>query len=308
MDADGWTTDIAAVVDDVDVTTVVVSTSEGEHVAPTLAALRAGKPVLVEKPIALSLEDADRLVSEAATSGSELRIGYSRRFRRRYQLAKEQINQGRLGTLVGATARVYNSRTQALAMLERDPHATPVVDALTYYVDLMGWLFAGRRVEQVTAMGNKGVLAAAGHTADDVTWALLRLDDGAVVNLGVSYALPAKYPARGHASRVELLGTDGVLIIDDDHADQIMYTDHGIPHVYLPDDEVNAVFLSSGTPGDWAMGDFIGPLNAESRAWFDHLATGAPCHLTTPEEARATLATTLAIQEAAAAGGVVEPS
>ena len=51
--------------------------------------------------------------------------------------------QGRLGTLTGGAARVYNSRSQALAMLKRNPHATPVVDALTYYVDLMNWLLEG---------------------------------------------------------------------------------------------------------------------------------------------------------------------
>ena len=52
--------------------------------------------------------------------------------------------KGRVGTLTGGAARVFNSRSQALAMLKRNPHATPVVDALTYYVDLMNWLFEGR--------------------------------------------------------------------------------------------------------------------------------------------------------------------
>ncbi len=47
-----------------------------------------------------------------------------------------------------------------------------------------------------------------------------------------------------------------------------------MPHVYLPDHNVNMVFLSSGTPGDWALGDFWGPLANETRAWLDHLATG----------------------------------
>ena len=73
---------------------------------------------------------------------------------------------------------------------------------------------------------------------------------GAVVNFGVCYALPQHYPALGHAARVELLGTDGVLIIDDDHTDQLMYSERKAPHVYIPDHSVNMVFLGSGTPGD----------------------------------------------------------
>jgi predicted dehydrogenase len=190
-------------------------------------------------------------------------------------------------------------------MLARDPEATPVVDALTYYVDLMNWFFDGRRLTEVRAIGQRGVLEEAGHATDDLTWAMLTYDDGSAINLGVCYALPEKYPALGHAARVELIGTDGVILLDDDHTDQVMYSDHGVPHPYLADHSVNAVFLSSGTPGDWALGELIGPLTAETRAWLDHLVTGKPCHLATAPSARATLETTLAIQEAAATGQTV---
>ena len=132
-----------------------------------------------------------------------MRVGYSRRYKERYLIAKEQIVQGRIGTLIGGAARVFNSRSQALAMLKRNPHATPVVDALTYYVDLMSWFFEGRRIVEVYARGQMGVLEGAGHDVADVSYAILTYDDGTVVNLGVSYALPEKYPALGHAARVE---------------------------------------------------------------------------------------------------------
>jgi len=120
--------------------------------------------------------------------------------------------------------------------------------------------------------------------------------DGAVINLGVSYALPEKYPALGHAARVEVLGTEGVMILDDDHTDQLMYTEKGIPHVYLPNHSVNMVFLQSGTPGDWALGEFWGPIANETRAWLDYLSMGRACVLATPQEARANLEATLAIE------------
>ena len=303
--ADVWSGDNHEVIAHPDVTAVVVSTAEGEHAEAVIAALALGKPTLVEKPIALTLADADRIIAAARASSADLRVGYSRRFRKRYHVAKEQIVRGRMGRLIGAAARVYNSRSQAMAILDRNPQATPVVDALTYYVDLMNWFFEGSRVVEVSAIGQRGVLQAAGYPSDDLTWAMLRYDDGAAVNLGVCYALPEKYPALGHAARVELIGTDGVMLLDDDHTDQVMYTDQGVPHVYLPDHNVNAVFLSSGTPGDWALGDLIGPLPAETRAWLDHLATDKACNLATPETARATLETTLAIERAADTGKTV---
>ncbi len=289
-----------------DVDAVIVSTSEGEHLEPVLQAIELGKPVLVEKPIALSLPDADRIIAAAEEKGVEVRVGYSRRYKDpRYLLAKEQILQGRLGAIIGAAARVYNNRSNGLAILRRNPEATPVVDALTYYVDLMNWMLEGTHPVEIFAKGQKGVLHAAGYDVDDVNWAIITYASGAVVNLGVSYALPEKYPALGHAARFEILGTEGVLLLNGDHTDQIMYSEKGVPHVYLPDHNVNMVFLNSGTPGDWALGELTGAIANETRVWLDHLVTGKKCALTTPREARTTLETTLAIQLSAETGKIV---
>jgi predicted dehydrogenase len=279
-----------------EVNAVIVSTSEGEHLKPVLSALAHGKAVLVEKPIALTLAEADQVLRAVERHGGSLHVGYSRRYKERYLIAKEQIVQGRMGKLIGGGARVFNSRSQALAMLKRNPHATPVVDALTYYVDLMNWLFEGKRVTEVYARGQMGVLKAAGHDVPDVSYGVFTYDDGTIANFAVSYALPEKYPALGHAAHVEILGTEGVMILDDDHTDQLMYSEKGIPHVYLPNHNVNMVFLQSGTPGDWALGEFWGPIANETRAWLDHLAMDKPCVLATPQQARATLEATLAIE------------
>src|ERR1700674_1962027 len=96
-----------------DVTAVIVSTPEQEHVAPVCRALALGKPVLVEKPLALTLAGADEILAALRDTKGSLRVGYSRRYKECYLRAKEQMLQGRLGTVVGGTARVYNSRAQA---------------------------------------------------------------------------------------------------------------------------------------------------------------------------------------------------
>jgi predicted dehydrogenase len=293
-------TDSEAVIAHPEVDAVVVATGEHQHTEPVLAALALGKAVLVEKPIALSLADADRILAAQARSGAALHVGYSRRFKRRYLLAKEQCALGRLGRLVGVVARLYNSRAQVFQMLKRNPGATPVVDSLTYYVDLLNWFLPDNPVVEVLARGQTGVIKARGYDTDDVTCAVLTLADGAIVNLIVSFVLPDKYPSLGYCGRVELLGTEGVLMIDDDHLDQVMYTERGIPHIYVPDVTVNMAFLGSSAPGDWAAGDFWGPLASETRAWLDHLTTGRDCALTTPTQARSNLEITLAIEQAVA--------
>jgi hypothetical protein len=64
-------------------------------------------------------------------------------------------------------------------------------------------------------------------------------------------------------------------------------------------------FLGSNTAGDWAVGDFWGPLGNETRSWLDHLVTGQPTVHATPEEARLTLEVTTAIERAVATGRAV---
>jgi hypothetical protein len=64
-------------------------------------------------------------------------------------------------------------------------------------------------------------------------------------------------------------------------------------------------FLGSNTAGDWAVGNFWGPLGNETRAWLDYLATGEATVHTTPAEARINLETTIAIERAVATGNPV---
>ncbi len=285
-----------------EVNAVIVSTPEHEHVAPVCKALELGKPVLMEKPLGLTLADADAILDTVEGTGGNLRVGYIRRFKRCFARAKEQVLQGHLGRVVGGTARVYNTRAQALEILKRNPEATPVVDVLTYFVDLMLWFLEGNPPVEVVARGQTGIFKEAGYSVHDVTWAIVTLADGAVINLGISYALPARYPILGQSDRVELLGTEGTMIIDDDHRDHILYTEKGIGHAYVPGHKIHMAFSGSNPSGDWAIGDYWGPLGNETRSWLDHLVTGNPIPHATPTQARLTLETTVAIERAVATG------
>jgi predicted dehydrogenase len=109
-----------------EVNAVIVASSEHEHALPVIQALERGKTVLVEKPIALTLADADHMLDTAKKTGIELRVGYSKRFKNSFISAKEHISQGRLGKISGATMRVYNTRTQMFEILKRSPHTHPL--------------------------------------------------------------------------------------------------------------------------------------------------------------------------------------
>lgn len=297
--ADFFSTDNREIIAHPKVNAVFVSTPENEHLDAVCTALALGKPVLVEKPLALSLADARLILKTLEQTKGLLRVGYSRRYKECFLRAKEQMVQQRLGRVIGGTARVYNARSTTFAILKRDPHATPVMDVLTYYVDLMCWLLEGNTPVEVVARGQAGIFKEAGYDADDVTWAIVTFADGAVFNLGICYSLPERYPTQGQYDRVEVLGSDGIMIIDDDHLDQILYSDRGIPHPYVPGHQMNMALLGSNSGGEWALGNYWGSLGNETRAWLDFLSTGAASIHTTPEQALVNLQTTIAIEESA---------
>ncbi len=291
-----------------EVNAVFVSTPEHDHAEAILQALELGKPVFVEKPLALTLEDADRIVEAVERTGVAFCVGYSRRHDRRWMLAKEQIAQGRLGQILGITSRVYNTRAQMLQILKRSPEATPVMDVLTYYVDMACWYLEGVAPVEVVARSNGKIFRGMGYEADDVTWTIITFENGAVVNLGIFYALPAKYPTYGQSARFEILGEEGVILLDMDNKDSLLFTDNGVPHAYVPDHQVNMLFMQTNSSGDWALGEFWGPIANETRSWLDHLAIGAPSAHTTAREGRRTVEVTLAIDEAARTGKTVKLS
>ena len=295
-----------AVIAHPDVNAVIISTPNHAHVEPILQAIELGKAILCEKPMALTVEDGKTIMDAIKRRGADVRYGYSRRFKERYLHAKEQIMQGRLGRVVSVHARAYNLRSQAAVKRSNKIVESPVVSALTHYIDLVSWLLEGNEIVEVYASGAKmGRSDGVADTINDVTWALIKCADGAVLNVGICYGLPAGYPSRGLSSRVELLGSEGVLFIDGDNTDEIMYTEHAVPHVHLAGQEANMVFLGSSTPGQWAVGEFWGPLATETRVWLDHQSTGRPCVLATAEDAWRSLRVSKAIERSEYSGAAV---
>lgn len=294
--ADGWTTDLDAALSESDA--AIVSTPEGLHVEPVSRALQAGLRVLVEKPLALDLAGADEILSHG-----EPMVGYSMRYAQRFAVAKTQIDEGKVGSLVGGLARVYDTIAVGRAILGRSPDASPVLDILTYVVDVLLWYHPSHPVE-VTARGHGTILRSEGHDVDDMVFALVTFADGSVFDLAVSYSLPAHYPIAGLATRFELLGDAGYLQVAEDHGDQVLATTLGYSNAYV-DQHLDLAYLGSRTSGEWAHDMMFGRVGDETRAWLEHLSTGAPCHITSGFEARAVLELTLAIEESARSGRTV---
>jgi len=302
FDADLVADSVEELAGDERVDALIISTSEPNHTQPALTAIASGKPVLIEKPLALTLEDADQIVAAATENSVDVRVGYSMRYLQKYSVGWDNVASGMVGDVVGMTGRVYSSRAQGLAILNRSVHATPVIDIATYLIDVAAWYLAPQVPIEVVSRGHGTVFRDHGFDVDDVAWSMIRFSGGTVFDVGVCYMLPLNFPTTGQSIRLEVFGTDGALMIDDDHRDQMLYSEKGYQNTYADAQNMKFAFLGSRTTGEWVGDTMFGRLANETRGWIDHLATGTACHLTTVEEARQVLAVTLAIEESLATG------
>ncbi len=194
--------------DDVDV--VCVCVPSGLHAEVGIRAAKAGKHLVVEKPIDVTLAAADRLIEAARAAGVTMTVMSQHRFDPGLIEAKRLIDEGALGPLVLGEASTKWYRTQAYYD-SADWRGTWAMDGGSlmnqgvHYVDLLRWCMGP--VADVTA-----VCATQAHQieVEDTSLALVRFTSGAV---GTIVSSTAAFP--GFPQRLEITGTKGTVIIED---------------------------------------------------------------------------------------------
>jgi UDP-N-acetyl-2-amino-2-deoxyglucuronate dehydrogenase len=195
-----------------DLDAVCIATPSGAHLEPTLAAARAGKHIVIEKPIEITLERMDQLLAGVAATGVKLMPIFQARFGEGARAVKAAVAAGRLGRLTLASAYVKWQRTPAY--YADSWHGTFALDGggalinqAIHAIDLLQW-YAGLPAE-VFSWNTRRVHT--GIEVEDTAVATLRYPDGA---LGTIEATTAAYP--GWARRIELCGEKGSIVLEDD--------------------------------------------------------------------------------------------
>lgn len=213
-------TDYRALLADPDIDVVSIVTHVGEHLDPTLAAIRAGKHVFLEKPMADSVESCDRILAEVKATDKAFMVGHICRFDTVYALAKEEIAAGKLGKILSLHAR----RNLAKWITESHLHK---ISALfgdgVHDLDLMLW-YTGARPKSVYAQTSK---TRPNLAHDDLGWAMFRLDDGAIAVIENAWCLPDNVPFAIDA-RMEVIGTEGAIYIDTSGSHYTLLTRDGM--------------------------------------------------------------------------------
>jgi myo-inositol 2-dehydrogenase/D-chiro-inositol 1-dehydrogenase len=226
----------------------VCTTPEQTHFPIARDCLKAGKHVLLEKPIALELWEADELITLAERGGLKFTIGYSQRFNTKFAYAKKKITDGTLGQVVSVMVSRHLSRSLGKKIASR-VKLSPVVMESTHDLDFVFWLLEPAKPVRVYSQGAYGYMQPV-NGSYDVMWSIVTMDNGIVVTIGGGWNLPPSYP-NYCATWVEITGTEGALILDDTHRDNWLNTvadGTHFPMSTMPGEQVDHVFAGQMGP------------------------------------------------------------
>ena len=192
---------------------LAVTTPSGAHMDPAVAAARAGKHVLCEKPLEITLERVDAMIAAHRAAGTQLGCTFQLRYMPALQPIRAALREGRFGKLT--YAGVYVPWWRSDEYYSGSPwHGTQQLDGggalmnqAIHMIDLLCDLLPP--VEAVSAftssVGHEGI------ETEDAAAAALRLQGGAV---GVVYGTTSSWP--GQAKRLEITGTQGTAVMTED--------------------------------------------------------------------------------------------
>ena len=258
-----------------DIQAIMVSaTPESTHYPMAKACLEAGKHVLLEKPMALALEEADDLIDIAESRGLKFTIGYSQRFNSKQALVKRSINDATLGDPVSVLVSRHISRSLGSKIGSRTKLSPAAMEA-THDIDFSMWCLEPRKPVRVYSQVAWGARKAE-HGVPDTQIIVITMDDGVTVTIGAGWSLPPGYP-NFSSTWIEFLGTDGALIIDASHKDIILNTmENGVQ------------FPLSTMPGEYVDHVYAGPMERETLHFLDAVYRDGPV-MVEPRLARMTM-------------------
>ncbi len=160
---------------------VAIATESGKHASIAIDCIKAGCNIIIEKPIALSLEDADNIIDTARDYGVKVCVSHQNRFNKSIQKIREAIEKKRFGRLFYGTAHVrwcrdweYYSRAKWRGTWEQDGGA--LMNQCIHNIDLLRWMM-GDDIEEVVGMTDR--LNHSYIEAEDFGIALIKFKNGA---------------------------------------------------------------------------------------------------------------------------------
>ena len=251
----------------------ISATPESTHYPMAKDALAAGKHVFLEKPIAMTLAEADELIATAKNKNLKFTIGYSQRFNPKYAYVRKCIREGTIGKPVTALVSRHITRILGTKISGRSKLSPAAMEA-THDLDFVFWCLEPAKPVRVYSQQNYGAMRAmSGGDVPDQQWLMVTMDNGISVVVGGGWSLPLGYP-NFSTTWIEMIGTDGAVMVDDSHRDVVVNTVQ--KGMQLP---------MSTMPGEYVEHTYAGAMAPETVHFLEAVAYDRPV-LVTPEHAR----------------------
>ena len=209
-----WYTDYHRMLELSDLDAVSVVTPDPLHREPAIAAINAGKHVLMEKPLATKVQDAEAIVNAARKTGVKLMVNFSNRWKPPIALVKRSQEKGELGDPVYAYARLSDTIYVPTKMIGSWSSETSLPFWLmSHTVDAVRWLF-NSEAKKVYAVSSSGVLLKRGINTPDLFQATIEFENGALGTFESCWILPETLPSIVDY-KLELIFTEASIFIDD---------------------------------------------------------------------------------------------
>ena len=195
-----------------DIAAVSIATPDFAHREIAVAAAQAGKHILVEKPLATTVEDAEAILAAVDEAGVKLMVDFHNRVSSPFVQARQSVLDGELGELQYIYARLSNTTFVPTQMLPWASKSSALWFLASHTFDLSTWLLNDKPV-RVYAVSRSGILRGKGVDTQDFHVAIVEFAGGAVVTLENSWILPETEP-NVFNFKMEVLGSEGVLYIN----------------------------------------------------------------------------------------------
>ncbi|EIM23776.1 NAD(P)-binding protein [Wallemia mellicola CBS 633.66] len=207
------------VINDPSIQAILVASDTTQHPILALKAIKAGKHLLLEKPIAVNLDDAAPVVAEAKRNPHlKILVGMSRRFDDSYREAFNRIQSGELGDVFhyyGVTNDQYNAEIVDFFVGYSKVSGSILVDCGIHDVDLMRWYMGpNEKVKKVYAAGYNARMHRLKESRDaDNSVATIVFESGKLANIYLS-----RTAIHGHECWAQITGENGMIKVNTDNA------------------------------------------------------------------------------------------
>ncbi|MGC9148185.1 MAG: Gfo/Idh/MocA family protein [Sulfolobales archaeon] len=228
--------DLYSLAEDKNIDAVIVASENSKHKSFSVPLMRAGKHVLVEKPIATTYRDGYEMVEEAKRNNVKLQIAFVMRYHDASIEIKRRISS--LGRIYAITSTNHGKNPMDWFVDPELAGGGAFMDHIVHVADLIRW-YTNKEFVEVTAFTARNLNESL--TVEDNGLIIARLEDDIIASIDCSWSRPPKWPVWGDVY-MRILGERGVLVLDAFNQNIYLSDGEGFRGVYFgPDADKNMI-------------------------------------------------------------------